>query len=193
MPVIRYCVCARPWLCFCKRCCASAVHTFHLTATLLEPGRRTSLYKPVSLRVPAGPGARVAHMAADGPGGRMQGLYKSTLVCPDCGNSSVKFDPFMYTTLALPSARTRALMVTLVAVDGSAPPTTHALTLHKAGARGGLEYVGVNQTLGFMLVTVGSVSTAHHARADTAQGRCARWFGLCKGKTYPRVHAGCGG
>ena len=64
----------------------------------------------------------------------MQGLYKSTLVCPDCGNTSVKFDPFMYTTLALPSARMRTLMVTLVAADGSAPPTTHALTLPKTGA-----------------------------------------------------------
>lgn len=64
----------------------------------------------------------------------VQGLYKSTLVCPDCGNTSVKFDPFMYTTLALPSARMRTLMVTLVAADGSAPPITHALTLPKSGA-----------------------------------------------------------
>ena len=63
-----------------------------------------------------------------------QGLYKSTLVCPDCSNTSVKFDPFMYTTLALPGARMRTLMVTLVAADGSAPPVTHALTLPKSGA-----------------------------------------------------------
>ena len=64
----------------------------------------------------------------------MQGQYKSTLVCPDCGNCSVKFDPFMYTTLALPSARARTLLVTLVAADGAAPPITHALTLPKSGA-----------------------------------------------------------
>jgi len=31
-------------------------------------------------------------------------------------------------------ARARTLLVTLVAADGAAPPTTHALTLPKAGA-----------------------------------------------------------
>ena len=34
-----------------------------------------------------------------------QGQYKSTLVCPDCENRSVKFDPFMYLTVPLPTTR----------------------------------------------------------------------------------------
>lgn len=32
-----------------------------------------------------------------------QGQYRSTLVCPECGKVSIKFDPFMYLTLPLPN------------------------------------------------------------------------------------------
>jgi ubiquitin carboxyl-terminal hydrolase 4/11/15 len=32
-----------------------------------------------------------------------QGMYKSTLECVDCGKSSVKFDPFMYLSVPLPT------------------------------------------------------------------------------------------
>ena len=65
-----------------------------------------------------------------------QGLYKSTLVCPDCGFSSVKFDPFMYLTLPLPCSKVRTLLVTLVHVDGSRVPTQHAVDVPKTGAAG---------------------------------------------------------
>ncbi|PWZ01155.1 UCH-domain-containing protein [Testicularia cyperi] len=34
-----------------------------------------------------------------------QGQYRSTLVCPDCGKVSFKFDPFMYLTLPIPNKR----------------------------------------------------------------------------------------
>ena len=64
----------------------------------------------------------------------MQGLYKSTLVCPDCGFRSVKFDPFMYLSLPLPAPRTRTLLVTLVRLDGARLPTTHAVEVPKSGA-----------------------------------------------------------
>lgn len=45
--------------------------------------------------------------AAPFPGCVDQGLYKSTLVCPQCIYSSVKFDPFMYLSLPLPESRVR--------------------------------------------------------------------------------------
>lgn len=35
-----------------------------------------------------------------------QGQYRSTLVCPDCGKVSIKFDPFMYLTLPIPNRKT---------------------------------------------------------------------------------------
>ncbi len=63
----------------------------------------------------------------------VQGLYKSTLVCPQCNFSSVKFDPFMYLSLPLPSSKTRTLFITLVYVDGSQLPITHAIKVPKSG------------------------------------------------------------
>jgi Ubiquitin carboxyl-terminal hydrolase len=41
-----------------------------------------------------------------------QGMYKSTLVCPKCGHSSVKFDPFMYLSLPLPQSKEQTLTIT---------------------------------------------------------------------------------
>lgn len=41
-----------------------------------------------------------------------QGMYKSTLVCPRCDRSSVKFDPFMYLSLPLPHAKVLVLAIT---------------------------------------------------------------------------------
>ncbi|CEL62916.1 ubiquitin carboxyl-terminal hydrolase 4/11/15 [Rhizoctonia solani AG-1 IB] len=35
-----------------------------------------------------------------------QGMYKSTLVCPECEKISITFDPFMYLTLPLPVTKT---------------------------------------------------------------------------------------
>ncbi len=63
----------------------------------------------------------------------MQGLYKSTLVCPQCSFSSVKFDPFMYLSLPLPSSKTRTLYITLIYVDGSQLPIIHAIDVPKTG------------------------------------------------------------
>ena len=62
-----------------------------------------------------------------------QGLYKSTLVCPDCQNRSVKFDPFTYLTLQLPSSKTRPLNICLLAMDGSRPPALYSVDIPNAG------------------------------------------------------------
>lgn len=49
-----------------------------------------------------------------------QGLYKSTLRCPKCDKTSVKFDPFMYLSLPLP---TRPVMKTvyILVLDAMSP------------------------------------------------------------------------
>ncbi len=65
-----------------------------------------------------------------------QGLYKSTLVCPQCNYRSVKFDPFMYLSLPLPSTKTCNVEVTVIHMDGSALPTQYAVKLPKNGTIG---------------------------------------------------------
>ena len=53
----------------------------------------------------AGAGALDGRRPCVPPGPGLQGLYKSTLVCPQCSYSSVKFDPFMYLSLPLPESK----------------------------------------------------------------------------------------
>jgi ubiquitin carboxyl-terminal hydrolase 4/11/15 len=43
-----------------------------------------------------------------------QGQYRSTLVCPDCGKVSIKFDPFMYLTLPIPNRKSYTRKVTYI-------------------------------------------------------------------------------
>eukprot|EP00879_Flechtneria_rotunda_P018400 GHRR01019301.1.p1 GENE.GHRR01019301.1~~GHRR01019301.1.p1 ORF type:complete len:366 (+),score=128.13 GHRR01019301.1:849-1946(+) len=62
-----------------------------------------------------------------------QGLYKSTLVCPQCSYSSVKFDPFMYLSLPLPESRVRQLTAILLHADGAAPPREYGLQVPQTG------------------------------------------------------------
>ena len=64
----------------------------------------------------------------------VQGLYRSELVCPSCHHRSVKFDPFTYLTLQLPSSKARCLTVTVLTVDGSVPPQQCAVSVPIAGA-----------------------------------------------------------
>uniref|UniRef100_A0A1D2AEX7 ubiquitinyl hydrolase 1 n=1 Tax=Auxenochlorella protothecoides TaxID=3075 RepID=A0A1D2AEX7_AUXPR len=68
-----------------------------------------------------------------------QGMYKSTLVCPQCGHQSVKFDPFMYLSLPLPGPRTQDFRVTVLSMDGGAEPRQYSVTLPKTGSVGGLQ------------------------------------------------------
>uniref|UniRef100_A0A673HVD6 Ubiquitin carboxyl-terminal hydrolase 15 n=1 Tax=Sinocyclocheilus rhinocerous TaxID=307959 RepID=A0A673HVD6_9TELE len=61
------------------------------------------------------------------------GLFKSTLVCPECSKISVTFDPFCYLTLPLPTRKERSLEVYLVWLDPLAKPTQYKLTVPKVG------------------------------------------------------------
>ena len=63
----------------------------------------------------------------------MQGLYRSELVCPTCRHRSVKFDPFTYLTLQLPSSKARSLTITVLTVDGSEPPQQVAISVPMTG------------------------------------------------------------
>ena len=74
----------------------------------------------------------------------LQGLYKSTLICPRCNFSSVKFDPFMYLSLPLPSSKTRTLYITLIYVDGSQLPIVHAIDVPKTGLPNSFCYAACN-------------------------------------------------
>lgn len=70
-----------------------------------------------------------------------QGLYKSTLVCPQCSFRSIKFDPFMYLSLPLPTTKTCTVEVTVIHMDGAARPMLYAVRVAKngsIGARGAL-------------------------------------------------------
>eukprot|EP01119_Soliformovum_irregulare_P013741 TRINITY_DN3689_c0_g2_i1.p1 TRINITY_DN3689_c0_g2~~TRINITY_DN3689_c0_g2_i1.p1 ORF type:complete len:826 (-),score=209.35 TRINITY_DN3689_c0_g2_i1:13-2226(-) len=48
-----------------------------------------------------------------------QGQLKSTLVCPECTNISITFDPFMYLSLPLPIVKDRFVPITLVRNNGN--------------------------------------------------------------------------
>ncbi|XP_022869314.1 ubiquitin carboxyl-terminal hydrolase 8-like [Olea europaea var. sylvestris] len=62
-----------------------------------------------------------------------QGQYRSTLVCPDCRNVSVTFDPFMYLSLPLPSTSTRTMTLTVVKTDGGTQPSPFTVNVPKNG------------------------------------------------------------
>ncbi|XP_040125633.1 ubiquitin carboxyl-terminal hydrolase 4 isoform X7 [Ictidomys tridecemlineatus] len=56
------------------------------------------------------------------------GLFKSTLVCPECAKVSVTFDPFCYLTLPLPMKKDRVMEVFLVPADPCCRPTQMVVT-----------------------------------------------------------------
>ncbi|XP_056604877.1 ubiquitin carboxyl-terminal hydrolase 15-like isoform X2 [Triplophysa dalaica] len=62
------------------------------------------------------------------------GLFKSTLVCPECSKISVTFDPFCYLTLPLPTKKERTLEVYLVRIDPLAKPMQYKVTVPKVGS-----------------------------------------------------------
>ncbi|XP_061689922.1 ubiquitin carboxyl-terminal hydrolase 4 [Syngnathoides biaculeatus] len=61
------------------------------------------------------------------------GLFKSTLVCPECSKVSVTFDPFCYLTLPLPMKIDRNMEVVLVRSDPQSRPTKYRVVVHKMG------------------------------------------------------------
>ncbi|XP_058873480.1 ubiquitin carboxyl-terminal hydrolase 11 isoform X2 [Acipenser ruthenus] len=63
----------------------------------------------------------------------LHGLFKSTLVCPQCGMVSVTFDPFCYLSVPLPVSKERVMEVFFVSLDPAAKPVQHRLLVPKAG------------------------------------------------------------
>ncbi|XP_074054032.1 ubiquitin carboxyl-terminal hydrolase 4 isoform X2 [Macrotis lagotis] len=62
------------------------------------------------------------------------GLFKSTLVCPECSKISVTFDPFCYLTLPLPLKKDRTMEVFFVSADPQCRPTQYRVTVPMMGA-----------------------------------------------------------
>uniref|UniRef100_A0A674BMA9 Ubiquitin carboxyl-terminal hydrolase n=1 Tax=Salmo trutta TaxID=8032 RepID=A0A674BMA9_SALTR len=62
------------------------------------------------------------------------GLFKSTLVCPECAKVSVTFDPFCYLTLPLPMKKDRTMEVFLVRIDPQSRPTQYRVVVPKLGS-----------------------------------------------------------
>ncbi|XP_043934596.1 ubiquitin carboxyl-terminal hydrolase 4-like [Protopterus annectens] len=62
------------------------------------------------------------------------GLFKSTLVCPECSKISVTFDPFCYLTLPLPMKKDRVMEVCLVSTDPLSRPVQYRVIVPKMGA-----------------------------------------------------------
>lgn len=60
---------------------------------------------------------------------KFQGQLKSKVVCPDCGKTSVTFDPFMFLSVPLPQGSSEKLQkVTLVRAPGhKTPPTLYGV------------------------------------------------------------------
>lgn len=84
-----------------------------------------------------------------------QGLYKSTLKCPKCDYTSVKFDPFMYLSLPLPSPKRRTFQITVVDQADFRDPLFLAVRLPKLAPIGDLarevgksysEHFGITQS-----------------------------------------------
>ncbi|XP_055963334.1 ubiquitin carboxyl-terminal hydrolase 11 [Sorex fumeus] len=61
------------------------------------------------------------------------GLFKSTLICPDCGNVSVTFDPFCYLSIPLPVSPKRVMEVFFVSMDPRRKPEQHRIVVPKRG------------------------------------------------------------
>ncbi|XP_060163359.1 ubiquitin carboxyl-terminal hydrolase 4 isoform X3 [Globicephala melas] len=62
------------------------------------------------------------------------GLFKSTLVCPECAKVSVTFDPFCYLTLPLPLKKDRVMEIFLVPADPRCRPTQYRVIVPLMGA-----------------------------------------------------------
>ncbi|XP_060788407.1 ubiquitin carboxyl-terminal hydrolase 11 isoform X2 [Neoarius graeffei] len=61
------------------------------------------------------------------------GLFKSTLVCPECKKVSVTFDPFCYLSVPLPVSKERVMEVFFISLDPLAKPVQYRVAVPKAG------------------------------------------------------------
>ncbi|QRW03468.1 ubiquitin carboxyl-terminal hydrolase [Ceratobasidium sp. AG-Ba] len=70
-----------------------------------------------------------------------QGMYKSTLVCPECAKVSITFDPFMYLTLPLPITKTWRHTVHYVPWDTHKPALAVQIEVPKDSSYGYLKKI----------------------------------------------------
>jgi ubiquitin carboxyl-terminal hydrolase 4/11/15 len=63
-----------------------------------------------------------------------QGLFKSRVTCPVCSKVSIKFDPFMYLPLPLPTKSTRPQTLTFFFADGANKPLKLTLNPNKSAS-----------------------------------------------------------
>ncbi|KAH7318841.1 hypothetical protein B0J17DRAFT_686237 [Rhizoctonia solani] len=68
-----------------------------------------------------------------------QGMYKSTLVCPECQKISITFDPFMYLTLPLPVTKTWKHVIHWVPWDTRKTPLAVEIEVPKDSSYGYLK------------------------------------------------------
>ncbi|KAG9096159.1 CSN-associated deubiquitinating enzyme Ubp12 [Ceratobasidium sp. 370] len=68
-----------------------------------------------------------------------QGMYKSTLVCPECAKISITFDPFMYLTLPLPITKTWRHTIHYVPWDSNKLPLAVQIEVPKDSSYGFLK------------------------------------------------------
>ncbi|XP_077437528.1 ubiquitin carboxyl-terminal hydrolase 11 isoform X2 [Vanacampus margaritifer] len=61
------------------------------------------------------------------------GLFKSTLICPQCHKVSVTFDPFCYLSIPLPVSKERVMEVFFISLEPFAKPMQHRVVVPKAG------------------------------------------------------------
>ncbi len=61
------------------------------------------------------------------------GLLKSTLNCLVCNEISIKFDPFCYLSVPLPSKKERLVEIYFVPLDSTQPLTKFKLSVNKNG------------------------------------------------------------
>ncbi|XP_053360263.1 ubiquitin carboxyl-terminal hydrolase 11 [Clarias gariepinus] len=61
------------------------------------------------------------------------GLFKSTLICPECAKVSVTFDPFCYLSVPLPISKERVMEVFFVSLNPLDKPLQYRVVVPKAG------------------------------------------------------------
>jgi len=71
---------------------------------------------------------------------KLQGQYKSKLVCPCCGRTSIIFDPFMYLTVPLPIEKHKIVPVTVVLGNGI-PPKKYGIKVLKEADVGDMKKI----------------------------------------------------
>ena len=112
-----------------------------------------------------------------------QGLYKSTLRCTTCGYTSVKFDPFMYLSLPLPSPKRRTFQVTVVDQFGGNAAVLLSVRIPKSASVGDLirevgklyeETVGSADRHGML---EGGTSATGAAEPSVAEWALGQWNG----------------